>query len=119
MVENRPPNSCCSCRCPDVFMLTTKVYLKNLFNTLINYENKFNEMRKGMSLCRCRLTSLYGELDRYKLGYFCEDDLKAYLRRNYIMTTEKDKDLLFIRLDNNRNGKIEQYEVEEEITPVY
>lgn len=45
MVENRPPNSTCSCRCPEVFMYTTRLNLKNLFNTLIDLENGFN-MRK-------------------------------------------------------------------------
>lgn len=119
MVENRAPSSCCACRCPDVFQISTKVYIKNLFNAIINYENKFNDMKKGMALVRCRLPSLFSEIDRYNFGYFGEDDLKAYLKSNFAMTTEKDKDLLFIRLDRNRNGKIELYEIEDEITPQY
>ena len=35
------------------------------------------------------------------------------------MTNNRDADLLFIRLDKNRNGKIDFREVEDEIQTVY
>lgn len=119
MVENRPPNSCCACRCPDVFMITTRIYLKNLFNSLIDYENKFNMAKKGYATLRYKLRDVFKGLDRYGLGYFNEADLANYLKNNYSFTTPKDSDLLFIRLDRNRNGKVEYWEIEDELAPSY
>ncbi|MCQ2819604.1 MAG: EF-hand domain-containing protein [archaeon] len=119
MVEQRPPNSCCSCRCPEVFSTPTKVFLKNLFNIMINYEKRFNEERKEMRLTRARMPTIFREIDRDNKGYFTEEDLGNFLRNNYALTSEKEKDLLFIRLDRNRNGKVERYEVEDEITPLF
>ena len=119
MVENRPPNSCCECRCPDVFMITTRIYLKNLFNSLIDYENKFNSAKKGYATLRYKLKDVFKGLDRYGLGYFNDADLANYLKSNYSFTTPKDSDLLFIRLDRNRNGKVEYWEIEDELAPSY
>ena len=119
MVENRPPNSCCACRCPDVFMLTTRIYLKNLFNSLIDYENKFNMVKKGYATLRYKLRDVFKGLDRFGLGYFNDADLANYLKDNYSFTTPKDSDLLFIRLDRNRNGKVEYWEIDDELAPSY
>ena len=119
MVENRPPNSCCECRCPDVFMITTRIYLKNLFNSLIDQENKFNSAKKGYATLRYKLKDVFKGLDRYGLGYFNDADLANYLKSNYSFTTPKDSDLLFIRLDRNRNGKVEYWEIEDELAPSY
>lgn len=49
MVENRPPVSTCSCRCPEVFMFTTRLNLKNLFNSLIDLENGFNMKKRDFA----------------------------------------------------------------------
>ena len=110
MVENRPPISCCPCHCPDVFCCPTRINLKNLFDEVIGSERRINNDRMGMSLTRAKLPSLFKDLDRYGLGYFTEDDLRNYLQKNYSLTNEKNKDLLFIRLDKNRNGRIERTE---------
>ena len=118
MVENRPPNSCCACRCPDVFMCTTRVYLKNLFNILIDYENKFNCAKRGYTNLRFKLREVFRGLDKFDFGYFNENDLANYLKKNYAFTSTKDSDLLFIRLDRNRNGKVEYWEMEEELAQV-
>ena len=119
MVEIRPPNSCCACRCPDVFLLSTRTYLKNLFNALIDYENKFNLTKRNYATVRCQLRDLFRLVDKYGIGYFNENDLANYLKNNYAFTTTKDADLLFIRLDRNRNGKIELNELEEEFSCCY
>jgi Ca2+-binding EF-hand superfamily protein len=119
MVENRPPNSCCACRCPDVFMCTTRVYLKNLFNILIDYENKFNCAKRGYTNLRFKLREVFRGIDKFDFGYFNENDLANYLKKNYAFTSTKDSDLLFIRLDRNRNGKVEYWEMEEELAQVF
>jgi hypothetical protein len=57
-------------------------------------------------------------LDKFDFGYFNENDLANYLKKNYAFTSTKDSDLLFIRLDRNRNGKVEYWEMEEELAQV-
>ena len=114
MVEQRTPNSCCACRCPDVFMCSTIITLKCLFNMLIEYEKKFYALRKGFAMLRYKLKEVFGGLDRFGLGGFDEEDLIRYLKENYAFNSVKDADLLFIRLDRDRNGKIAYWELEEE-----
>jgi len=119
MVENRVPNSCCPCRCPEVFMYTTRLYLKNLFNSLICYENKFNCMKKGFAGVRCNLRDIFRNIDVCCRGRFNEQDFLCYLKKNCIFTNTKDADLLFIRLDKNRDGCVDCFELEDELKPVY
>ncbi|MCQ2819087.1 MAG: EF-hand domain-containing protein [archaeon] len=119
MVENRPPNSTCPCRCPDIFMYATRIYLKNLFASLIDYENKFNITKGGFGGLRSRIGCVYRDIDKFGNGYFTATDLANYLKGNFAFTTAKDADLLFIRLDRNRNGKVELWEIQEELMPSY
>ena len=100
-------------------MITTRIYLKNLFNSLIDYENKFNMAKKGYAALRYKLMDVFKGIDKFGFGYFNDADLAKYLKDNYAFTTPKDSDLLFIRLDRNRNGKIEYSEIEDELTQCY
>ena len=118
MVESRPPNSCCGCRCPDTFSFSTKIALKNLFNTIIESERELNNMLIGYATVRCRLRELYYLIDLCHIGYFNENDLNIFLKANFAYSLPKDADLLFIRLDRNRNGKIEFEEIENEFTQI-
>ena len=42
-----------------------------------------------------------------------------YLQKECLLGDQKDADLLFIRLDKNRNGKIDYKEVEDEVQTLY
>ena len=119
MVENRCPNNCCPSNNPDVFMFSTKLYLKNLFNSLIDYENKLNCMKRGYTTLRLRLRDIFKNLDQCCLGSFDNNDLQCYLQKNCLLGNPKDADLLFIRLDKNRNGKVDYCELEDELQPQY
>ena len=118
-VENRTPNSCCPCRSPEVFSNKTVDELRDLFNFIINCENEINNMRKLYGTLRLNLRDIFGLLDKNRCGYFSNDDLMEYLANNGILSSDRDADLLFIRLDKNRNGKIDFPEVEGEIQTVY
>ena len=118
-VENRQPNSCCPCRSPEVFNERTVQELRDLFNLIINYENEINNMRKLFGTLRLNLRDIFGLLDKSKMGAFSNEELVEYLENNNLMTNNRDADLLFIRLDKNRNGKIDFREVEDEIQTVY
>ena len=41
------------------------------------------------------------------------------MQKNRIFTKDKELDLLFIRLDKNRNGKIDYKEIYDETHPIY
>ena len=117
--EKKEPNSCCNCRCPDVFSNSTLSILKNLIDAIIKYENKFNVMRRGFTTLNLKLKKNFGKIDMGKNGYFSHDDLVLYMEKNRIFTDEKELDLLFIRLDKNRNGKIDYKEIYDETHPIY
>ena len=118
MVEFRQPNSCCPCRCLDVLSPRTIFILKDLFNLIIRQENLINNERKNFSSLRIKLRDIFDKLG-FGLNYFTNSNLSDYLKKNGCFTTTKDTDLLFIRLDKNRNGKIDYAEVEDEVTTLY
>ena len=118
-VENRIPNSCCPCRCPDVFCFNTLFSLRKLFNLIINSENDINNRRRLFGTLRLKLRDIFGLLDYLRKGYFTNSDLIVYLQNKGIFTSSKDADLLFIRLDKFRNGKVDYRNVEDEIQTVY
>ena len=119
MVENRVPNSCCPCQSPKVFSYNTIETLKELFNFIFDSENEINNMRRTFGTLRIKLRDIFGLLDYPRRGFFINSDLILYLQKECLMTTNKDADLLFIRLDKNRNGKIDFREVEDELQTLY
>ena len=119
MVENRCPNSCCPCRCPDIFCYSTICSLRNVFNLIINCENDINNMRKLFGTLRLKLSDIFGLLDYLRRGYFTNSDLIVYLQNRGVFTNNKDADLLFIRLDKYRNGKVDFGNIEDEVQTLY
>ena len=120
MVENRLPHSCCPCNCPqDIFCYSTICSIRNLFNLIINSENDINNNRKLFGTLRLKLRDIFGLLDYIRKGYFTNSDLIVYLQNRGLFGSSKDADLLFIRLDKLRNGKVDYRNVEDEIQTVY
>ena len=119
MVENRLPRRCCLYRCPDVFCFNTLCALRNVFNLIINTESEINNNRKLFGTLRLRLRDIFGLLDYLRTGYFTNSDLIVYLKNRGLFTTNKQADLLFIRLDKYRNGKIDFRNVEDELQTLY
>ena len=117
IVEKRKPKSCCPCKSTEIFMFTTKLFLKNLLKDLIDYENKFNIMRKKLFTLTINLNEIFNNIDINNLGYFYEENLYIYLDKNGLIEDENDSDLLFIRLDKNRDGTVDFNEFEDEFKP--
>ena len=118
-IENRPPRSCCPCRSPEIFSNKTIYYLKNLFNLLINSEYAINNDRRLLGTLRLKLHDIFGLLDQDGKGYFDNKEMMEYFDNNGLLDNNRDADLLFIRLDKNRNGKIDYPEVEDELQTLY
>ena len=119
MVENRLPNNCCPCGCPDVFCPSTICDLRNVFNLIINLENDINNTRKLFGTLRLRLRDIFGLLDYLRRGNFTNSDLIVYLQNRGLFTSNKDADLLFIRLDKYRNGQVDFRNIEDEVQTLY
>ena len=93
--------------------------LKELFNLMINSENEINNMRKSFGTLRLNLRDIFGLVDKDNKGNFTIDELVEYVGNNHITDNKRDIDLLFIRLDKNRNGRIDFSEIEDEIQTLY
>ena len=119
IVEERKPNSCCPCRCPDVFCPETISIMKQLMDTIIKHENNFNFLRRGFTTLNIKLKHIFENIDFLRLGYFTINDLITYLKKNNNYIDSLNTDLLFIRLDKNRNGKIDYKEIYDETHPLY
>ena len=85
---------------------------------IIDYENKFNCMKKGFNTLRLKLKDIFHLIDNFNSGSFNNDDLNIYLKKNCLFRNSKETDLLYIRLDKNRDGKIEYSEIEDELLPL-
>jgi hypothetical protein len=119
MVEKRYPNDNNSYKSPEVFMEETRIVLNILFTNLIETEIKLNNMKKEFSTLRIKLRDIFGIIDQDYKGFFTKENLDTYLKHNCIFTNIKDSDLLFIRLDKNRDGKIDLDEFLYELQPQY
>jgi len=112
-VENRQPKS------PNNFSEKTRNDLKSLFELIIQSENDINNDRKNFGTLRLKLKDIFALIDKTGKGFFDIDEMMVYLANNNILENNKDADLLFIRLDKNRNGKIDFPQIEDELQTLY
>ena len=126
MIENRKPIE-------GEFMLSTKIYFINLIKSLIWYENKINSMRFYFNSIRKRIVEIFTRIDKNNKGYFDIKDWENYLKemRNVIYNNNTNninnncfnesfigKNLVFIRLDKKRLGKVDYIDLIDELTPI-
>lgn len=114
-VQVRPPNSCCSCKSPDVFECDTLIGIKNLFKFIIQCETEINNRRKNFDSLRSKYSDVVQFLDYSRRGIINRSDLKLYLTQFNKFTNSKECDLLFIRLDKTRSGEVGIDEIENEL----
>jgi Ca2+-binding EF-hand superfamily protein len=117
-IEERIPYSN-SFQCIEVFSEKTIKCLRNVLNTIINSEIKINEMRKRLSGLMRKLKDIFRMFDTKGLGFFEFEDYINYLKKNQLLDESLNIDLLFIRLDKNRNGKIYFSELADEFEALY
>ena len=55
--------------------------MKNLFNLIINAENQINNMRRTMVTLRIKLRDIFGLIDYMRRGYFDNNDLLEYMKK--------------------------------------
>ena len=114
-VEIRLPLSNCPFKSFNVFKVDTMIYLKKVFMSIIDFENKINDSRKNLYGLRLKIKDIFNLFTQRDNGYFNFEDYILYLKKNALYEENLKIELLFIRLDKNRNGKIELNELEEEM----
>ena len=101
----------------DIFLLSTKIYLINLFRLIISCEDQLNIIKENIIEVKIQIENIFNKIDNSGLGYISDIELYIYLKNHEIISNECQNSLLFIRLDKNRDGKIELWEIEEELCP--
>jgi len=89
--------------------------LNSLFKFLIDFENKANIEKKSLNI---DFKDVFNELDTEKQGYFNFENFLDYLKGYELIEENINPDLLYIRLDKNRNGIIDLEEFAEEMLPL-
>lgn len=98
----------------------TKEIMKNVFNIIINYEVEINEKRKDLSILKRKLKDIFYLFDKNDIGFFGFEEYKKYIEENKLINDKNlNGDLLFIRFDKNRNGKIIFEELSDEFEALY
>lgn len=120
-IEKRRPNRYQpSFNKTNVFNGITKELMKSLLSALINSESHLNNLRKAILTNRQNdtllLENLFSKIDRESKGYLTPKDLKQFLKEKAISFTQNDIDLVYIRLDKDRDGQIQYSEFSDEFT---
>ena len=105
---------------PKVLSGNCLVYLMKLFSDIIDYERKLNNIRHMLTKYHTEFVNLFYDISGgVSNSYFTFDNLENYFKKMNIMSHyAKHFKLLFIKLDRNRTGKIELFELSDELTPV-
>ena len=93
--------------------------IKKLFVEIFNGEFILNRMKETFTNLKIKFSDIFKLMDPKGEGYFGEKELYNFLQKNGIFTSNNDCDLLFLRLDKLRNGKIDFKEMCEEIEGIY
>ena len=116
MVEKRKPNSCCPCKCPQIFTPDTIEALQDVFKLMVSHEIKINELRQKLNFF-----GSHNDVAQF-ISYMKErntiHDLIDYIKGVGIFSNEKEANLLFIRLDRKRQKVFDVGSLDWERKPV-
>ena len=90
------------------------IYLKKMIKCIIGIEKEINDFKKKYDL-KDKLMKIFNLIDLDNKGYFTFKDLNLYLKQCVLIYDSLSIALLFIRLDKNRQGKVNFIEINEEM----
>ena len=93
--------------------------IRYLFVAIFNGEFILNKVKESFSSLKIKLNDIFELLDPLKRGFVGEKELAIFLQKNKIFNTSNDSDLLFLRLNKLKNGKIDFKEIYNEFEPIY
>ena len=119
-VEKRNEKSFSCEQSLDLLNKETKEILKNVLNIIIRFEEEINEKRKEINILIRKLKEIFNLIDKNDLEYVDYDEFINYIKENQLMIDKGlSGDLLFIRFDKNRNGKILFEDLTDEFEALY
>ena len=101
----------------DIFLLSTKNCLVNLIGLIITCEEELNLIRENIIGINAQIEKIFDTIDVSGLGFISDMELYIYLKNKGIISNDLQNSLIFIKLDKSRNGKIELWEIQEELSP--
>lgn len=119
MIQRRCGQVCSPCRCTDIFSCPTICMIQRILGEILDLEKELNGMRQAFGCLRFKIKDIFRKIDKANKGTFTGEDLKKYLKEHRLYISDNDCDLLFIRLDKNRDGKVSLNEFEDELKAVY
>ena len=119
IVENRGINSFIKEINPDEFNLETQRCIKNLFNEIFIGEYTLNKMKENFTSLKNKFNDIFKSIDGSDYGYIGEKDFALYIQKNNLFKNGNDCDLLFLRFNKLRNGRIGIEEMLDEIKPIF
>ena len=114
-IQSRGSNKCCICNTPETFECDTLISIKKFFEYIIESEKDINQRKIGLDSLREKFFDVIQVLDVNKKGVIYRNDLKFFLNRFNIFTNSRECDLLFIRLDRNRNAEVKIDDIKNEL----
>ena len=119
-IEQRPPKSTSQKQSLELLSKETKEIFKNVLDIIIKYEIEINEKRKEINILMRKLKDIFYLFDKDGIGFFGFDEYINFMKdNNLIKDNILNPDLLFIRLDKYRNGKIVFEEFADEFQAIY
>ena len=119
MVENRSINPDVKDINPDEFNSETQRCIKNLFSEILNGEFELNKEKENFSSLKNNFSNIFKLIDTNDCGYISEKDFVIYIQKNNLFKSGNECDLLFLRFNKLRNGRIEYQEMLNEIEPIH
>ena len=119
MIENRKLKTISDEILPTIFNLKTQNCIKNLFIGILNGEFILNQKRENLLKIQKNFIEIFKIIDIKGNGYIGEKEFALFLKNYNIFENNNSCDLLFLRLNKLRNGKIEYHEFIDEIEPLY
>lgn len=119
MVDKRKINEENVLFSPNDFSRETLDCIRNLFVSIFNGEFILNKMKESFTSLKIKFNDIFQLMDPIESGYLGEKELAIFLQKNGIFNNSNDCDLVFLRLNKARNGKIDFQEICDEIEAVY
>ena len=111
-VEKRIPKS----NCPKIILSREIINsLKKLFKYLIEFETRVNIERKSVNI---NVKEVFNIFDSNSEGFFYFPNFINYITNYGLLDDNINPDLLYIRLDKNRNGRIDFKEFVDEMNAI-
>ena len=119
MVDKRKINGENNLFNPNEFSRETLDCMRNVFVSIFNGEFILNKMRESFTSLKMKFNDIFKLMDLAGNGFLGEKELAIFLQNIGIFKNSNDCDLIFLRLNKKRNGKIDFQEMCDEIEAEY